>query len=242
MYQHILTDSFHFLIHRSPSLPGTADWGNTLPTTNTIVVDRQSCTASKCLERGDIDSDCCSASEEASCADGYHYSRGNACFDFGLLPTAYTTCCSKDEKIDAPEAFDWSECDPRMCSSPGDRGVGTDCFAGSATEECSCTAGYAAKETGFKTYDWEGHVDYYEYTCCPPQAGSDGKNCGMYTDARKTATLIGVGVCLLFMCICCGAGCSSFLGKREKIRTTVMQMQPPMYTPPVDNEVNPYAF
>jgi hypothetical protein len=154
-----------------------------------------------------------------------------------LFSACYTMRCTQD-------VFDWSECDPNRCSSP-DAFFGTDCYAGSDTEQCTCTFGYSAKETGETI--WYQNEQYYKYTCCPPQASSDGEDCGDYSPLGSLISLI-VG-CTFAGCCCCGLiGAAVFFmcaaQKKNNVnaeQANAMQMQPPMYTPSVKDSVNPYA-
>merc|ERR1712021_61212 len=91
------------------------------------------------------------------CSDGYHYSVGNDCYQ-GIDFSKYSTCT--EDKCTSPDGF-----------------FGTDCYAGTRSESCSCSDGYFAKETGI-TSEYLG-TTYTGYTCCPPDLeGTEGLSCG----------------------------------------------------------------
>jgi len=93
-----------------------------------------------------------------------------------------------------------TSCSQSYCTSPDPYG-GTDCWAGSDVEACTCSRG-TARETGSTEY-YEGKR-YYEYTCCENgEYNENGDNCGDYNADDAGAAIIGV----LFLVLLCGLGC-----------------------------------
>ena len=96
--------------------------------------------------------------------------------------------------------------DDSACTSPDGRG-GTDCWAGSKVQPCSCSHGYA-KATG-ATVQHRG-VTYYKYKCCP-DGGGEGE-CGDFDPRlaaanRAYATAVSaILVSLLVWAACCCIG------------------------------------
>ena len=67
-------------------------------------------------------------------------------------------------------------CSYSACTSPDGRG-GTDCWAGSAFESCTCSSG-KARETGVSSFDTRvPGRHYYQYSCCTSGA-NQGEHCG----------------------------------------------------------------
>ena len=139
------------------------------------------CNAKKCIKndlmtggKDQADPYCCAGIAGTKCDDGYHYSVGDDCYQ-GI---AFSTCCTKDP---VPGKFDYSKCTESKCTSPGL--TGTDCYAGTKAEGCSCSDGYAAKETGATTVHTDGKT-YFGYVCCPPGTeDTDGLSCGAHAAA-----------------------------------------------------------
>ena len=64
-------------------------------------------------------------------------------------------------------------CSSNPCTSPGgNSGLNVDCWGGTASEGCTCSAG-AAVVTG-ESYTF-GFKDYVQYKCCPDGAASIGE-------------------------------------------------------------------
>ena len=93
-------------------------------------------------------------------------------------------------------------CSQAWCTSPDGDG-GHDCWAGSSSEECSCSEG-EAKETGAEHHD--GDNTYYEYTCCTDGSG-EGPECGDCCDDVALVIVIiltvlfSVGFCAVIICV-----------------------------------------
>jgi hypothetical protein len=89
-------------------------------------------------------------------------------------PTAAPTAAPTGAPTEYPDA---DRCTQTQCTSPDGRG-GTDCWAGSLWESCTCSQGLLARLTGPSIV----HTDdrrYYQYTCCPSDAiDTAGEICG----------------------------------------------------------------
>ena len=120
-------------------------------------------------------------------------------YDFAEHGTSDALCLCGDTEYDAG-------CSQAYCTSPDGNG-GYDCWAGSEHEECSCSNGYEAKETG-TTLDYDGDT-YYDYVCCPAGTqGTVGEECGeccIDVGAIIGAIIGGIvgGICF---CVCVGVG------------------------------------
>ena len=167
------------------------------------------CDDSMCSSWGD---DCCAPDgEAASCYGGYSPVRftGSEAYCWGYDNGLYT-CCTGD--YDVSDGY----CSQAWCTSPNGDG-GYDCWAGSDSEECSCSQG-KAKETGERLES--GGTTYYEYTCCTDGSGH-GEECGdCCTDVgliilivvlsvvgfAMCATCVGVAICYFAKCACFAPG------------------------------------
>ena len=85
-----------------------------------------------------------------------------------LVPFVFTLAVTHTARADT--------CSSTFCTSPNGLG-GYDCWAGSRTEPCTCSAG-AAKETG-ESMQHMGQT-YYLYTCCTDGSGT-GEQCGTFS-------------------------------------------------------------
>ena len=84
-------------------------------------------------------------------------------------------------------------CNPQDCTSPSASG-GTDCWAGSKHEGCTCSSGKAATTGAKVTYKG---TDYFGYQCCDSEASAQAANytwigsdkCGAYSPAASIQVL-----------------------------------------------------
>jgi surface protein len=108
--------------------------------------------------------------------------------DWGGMFSGATAWLASFHRVDGTSSVDgppsaWSPrassdefCSSTFCTSPNGSG-GYDCWAGSRTEPCTCSAG-AAKETG-ESMQHMGQT-YYLYTCCTDGSGT-GEQCGTFS-------------------------------------------------------------
>ena len=160
------------------------------------------CDDSMCSSWGD---DCCAPDgEEASCYGGYSPVRftGSEAYCWGYDNGLYT-CCTGD--YDVSDGY----CSQAWCTSPNGDG-GYDCWAGSDSEECSCSQG-KAKETGERLES--GGTTYYEYTCCTDGSGH-GEECGdCCTDVGLIILIVVLSVVGFAMCATCGGVAICYFAK-----------------------------
>jgi len=109
-----------------------------------------------------------------ACRNDCIFASDGDCDDSG--PGAeFSSCSIGSDCADCGTRNETAGCSQQWCESPSTVDGTSDCWAGSAFEECSCSRG-SARETGL-TLDYEGDT-YYEYTCCT--SGGDGEVCGDY--------------------------------------------------------------
>ena len=175
------------------------------------------CDDSMCSSWGD---DCCAPDgEEASCYGGYSPVRftGSEAYCWGYDNGLYT-CCTGD--YDVSDGY----CSQAWCTSPNGDG-GYDCWAGSDSEECSCSEG-KAKETGERS-EYDG-TTYYEYTCCTDGSGH-GEECGdCCTDVGLIILIVVLSVVGFVMCATCGGVAICYFAKCACFAPGPQQQQPGM--------------
>ena len=97
-----------------------------------------------------------------------------------------------------------ADCSSSYCTSTDGSAYGTDCWAGSSSESCSCSLG-EARETG-RVHESLG-TNIYEYTCCS-SGDNEGEECGdcCTSDSAVASAmiLIGAGVGGFLFLLCCG--------------------------------------
>ena len=176
-----------------------------------------SCDDSMCSSWG---GDCCAPDgEEASCYGGYSPVRftGSEAYCWGYDNGLYT-CCTGD--YDVSDGY----CSQAWCTSPNGDG-GYDCWAGSDSEECSCSEG-KAKETGERVES--GGTTYYEYTCCTDGSGH-GEECGdCCTDVGLIILIVVLSVVGFVMCATCGGDAICYFAKCACFAPGPQQQQPGM--------------
>lgn len=118
--------------------------------------------------------------------------------------------------------------DQGLCTSPDGQG-GTDCWAGTPEEGCTCSTG-EAKVTG-KTIHSEGKT-FYEYRCCT--SGGHGVHCGDHQDWGWVVVVIIVSVVVAIIgcivggiCCCWCAQCLCFAKSPQ-----LVPQQAPVYQQP----------
>ena len=115
-------------------------------------------------------------------------------------------------------------CSQAWCTSPNGDG-GYDCWAGSDSEECSCSEG-KAKETGERLES--GGTTYYEYTCCNDGSGH-GEECGdCCTDVGLIILIVVLSVVGFVMCATCGGVAICYFAKCACFAPGPQQQQPGM--------------
>ena len=168
--------------------------------------------------------DACSSTSVA--ANGYSGSCKGT-FACCSMPPPFPPGLAPTPPPPAPPCYDDS-----ACTSPDGHG-GTDCWAGSKVQPCSCSHGYA-KSTG-ATIQHEG-ITYHKYKCCP-DGGGEGE-CGDFdmrgrqraaqlaAENRAYATAVSAVVVLLLLwavCSCIGLAAQAWRAWRRPAMTAAPQ-------------------
>ena len=214
----------------------------------------ESCSSAGCnshLVAGDDDwgdDDICWAGAKGhvgcTCSSGEPKLTGKTDFDDSTQATWYEyTCCTGDNVSSMGEhCGDFKPlpagCSSSACTSPDGKG-GTDCWAGSDVEPCTCSIG-EAWETGGTWKDYHGER-YFHYSCCKLDSNQtvQGDYCGDYRgclfvagekciSSWHLAALIMGALSLLGSCLYCrhaGKKCDWLLPGVAEAPSTAVQGQ-----------------